>query len=226
MTENFDCTPLSEATLPVRPAQRGRKRDHSRDADILDAALELLAEVGANGITMDLVAERAGAGKATIYRRWPSKADLVIDAVAHMKRKQVDIEHLPDTGTLRGDLLGLFKPEAMEDSTRKLKVMTALASLLATDRALAEAGSAVVVQPWADAHFALMERAMNRGEVSASADIATLSQIIPSLAAYRTLVQQKPFTLAFLVSMVDGVILPALRMQAADRHPQIDRSTT
>ncbi len=195
----------------VGPA-RGRKRDHSRDADILDAALDLLAEVGAAGITMDLVAERAGAGKATIYRRWASKAELVIDAVAHMKRRQVDIEHLPDTGTLRGDLLGLFKPEAIEDSARKLKIMTALGSLLATDQALADAGSAVVVQPWADAHFALMQRAVARGEVSHTADITTLCQIIPSMAAYRTLVQRKPFSLEFLVSMVDGVIMPALRI--------------
>ncbi len=55
-----------------------------------------------------------------------------------------------------------------------------------------------------------MERALARGEISASADIATLSQVIPSMAAYRSLVQRKSFERAFLVSMVDGVILPAL----------------
>ena len=197
---------------PVEPTTRGRKRDNTRDADILDAALDVLAELGASGLTMDLVAERAGAGKATIYRRWTSKAELVIDAVAHMKRKQVDIEHLPDTGTLRGDLLGLFKPAAMEVSTRKRKIMTGLASLLAADQALAEAVSTAVVQPWAEAHFALMQRAQKRREISALADIGTLSQIIPSMAAYRTLVQRKPINLAFLVAMADGVIMPALRI--------------
>jgi AcrR family transcriptional regulator len=215
MPNDTDTAVTVELAVDGVPAARGRKRDHSRDVDILDAALDLLAEVGAAGITMDLVAERAGAGKATIYRRWASKAELVIDAVAHIERQQVDIEHLPDTGTLRGDLMALFKPEGIEDSTRRLKIMSALASLLTADQALAEAGSAVIVQPWADAHFALMERAVKRGEVSASADITTLSHIVPSMAAYRTLVQRKQFTLEFLLSMIDGVIMPALRICAA-----------
>ncbi|WP_437965905.1 TetR/AcrR family transcriptional regulator [Sorangium sp. So ce260] len=208
MTQNDD--------IDVGPAQPGRKRDPSRDAKILDATLEVLAEVGAAGLTMDIVAARAGAGKATIYRRWTSKTELVIDAVAHMKRNQVDLEHLPDTGTLRGDLLGLFKPQSIEEGERKLKIMTGLASLLSQDQALAEAANAAVVQPWAEAHFALMQRAVERGEISASADIGTLSQVIPSMAAYRTLVQRKPIDLAFLVSMVDGVVVPALRRQLAE----------
>ncbi|KYF80317.1 AcrR family transcriptional regulator [Sorangium cellulosum] len=197
----------------VEPARPGRKRDRSRDTTILEAALEVLAEVGAAGLTMDLVAARAGAGKATIYRRWTSKVELVIDAVAHMKRNQVDIEHLPDTGTLRGDLLGLFKPPSIEEGERKLRIMTGLASLLSQEQALAEAANSAVVEPWAEAHLALMQRAVARGEISASADIATLSQVVPSMAAYRTLVQRKPIDLAFLVSMVDGVIVPALRNQ-------------
>ncbi|MBC7843156.1 MAG: TetR/AcrR family transcriptional regulator [Gemmatimonadaceae bacterium] len=226
MTTKTERTARAHSSADIEPAARGRKRDHSRDADILDAALDVLAEVGAAGITMDLVAERAGAGKATIYRRWTSKAELVIDAVAHIERMQVDIEHLPDTGTLRGDLLALFRPEAMEASTRRLKIMSALASLLSADQALAEAGSAVIVKPWADAHFALMQRAVTRGEVSARADITTLSQVVPSMAAYRTLVQRKPFTLEFLLSMIDGVIMPALRICGARQPKKSDRSQT
>jgi AcrR family transcriptional regulator len=210
MTQNDD------DFVEVEPAQPGRKRDHSRDAEILDATLEVLAEVGAARLTMDMVAARAGAGKATIYRRWTSKAELVIDAVAQMKRNQVDLERLPDTGTLRGDLLGLFKPQSIEEGERKLKIMTGLASLLSQDQALADPANTAVVQPWAEAHFALMQRAVERGEISASADIGTLSQVIPSMAAYRTLVQRKPIDLAFLTSMVDGVIVPALRSQPPD----------
>ncbi|WP_224372171.1 TetR/AcrR family transcriptional regulator [Hyalangium versicolor] len=213
MTQNDD------EAVDVEPAQPGRKRDPSRDAKLLDATLEVLSEVGAAGLTMDIVAARAGAGKATIYRRWASKTELVIDAVAHMKRNQVDLEHLPDTGTLRGDLLGLFKPQSIEEGERRLKIMTGLASLLSQDPALAEAANAAVVQPWAEAHFALMKRAIERGEISASADIGTLSQVIPSMAAYRTLVQRKPMDLAFLVSMVDGVIMPALRSQPSEGSP-------
>ena len=210
MTRNVDNVVAPGAARP------GRKRDHLRDAKILEATLEVLAEVGAARLTMDMVADRAGAGKATIYRRWTSKPEMVIDAVAHMKRNQVDLGRLPDTGSLRGDLLGLFKPSSVEEGERKLKIMAGLTSLLSQDPALADAVNVAVVQPWAEAHLALMQRALGRGEILASADIATLSQVIPSMAAYRTLVQRKPFDLAFLVSMVDGVIMPALRNRLPD----------
>jgi AcrR family transcriptional regulator len=166
-------------------APLGRKRDPLREAQILEATLEVLAEVGAGGLTMDLVAARAGAGKATIYRRWPSKTELVIDAVRHMKRLQVDLDQLPDTGSLREDLLGLFKQPSLEESGRKLTIMAGLATLL--------------------------RRAAARGEIAADADLETLAAIIPSLAAYRTLVQRKAMDRAFLVSVIDGVLLPALR---------------
>ncbi|MEU0239556.1 TetR/AcrR family transcriptional regulator [Nocardiopsis sp. NPDC006198] len=206
---------------PVRP---GRKRDPSRDDAILDAALEVLADVGYSRLSMDLVAARAGAGKATLYRRWPSKAELVVDAVARMKRDQVDLEHLPDTGDLRGDLLGLFRPQTVEEAERRLEIMAGLASMLVQDRALADAGTAAIVQPWAEAHHALMRRAVDRGEIPPTADIEALSQLIPSMAAFRALVRGKPFDRDFLVSMVDGVLLPALRHPPAapaepDRGP-------
>jgi AcrR family transcriptional regulator len=98
-----------------QPARRGRKRDHSRDAETIDAALEVLAEVGYAGLTMDAVAARAKAGKATVYRRWPSKAELVVEAITRMNRTQVDLEQPLDTGTLRGDLLGLYKPHSIDE---------------------------------------------------------------------------------------------------------------
>jgi AcrR family transcriptional regulator len=199
------------AAVAIEPVQLGRKRDHSRDAAILDATLEVLAEVGLAGMTMDLVAARAGAGKATIYRRWTSKTELVIDAVEHLKRIQVDLEDLPDTGTLRGDLLGLFKPPSTEENERRLKSMAGIATLLSQERVLADAANAAVIQPWAEAHLTLMQRAASRGEIAEDADLRTLSQILPSMAAYRSLVQRQPFDHEFLVSMVDGVILPALR---------------
>lgn len=188
----------------------GRKRDHTRDDDLLDATLEVLAEVGYGGMTIDMVAARAGAGKATIYRRWPSKEQLILDAVARMKSKQVDLERLPDTGALRSDLLALFKPEPVEEGERKLNVMAGLTSMLSAHQGLAEAVNAAIVEPWAAAHRTLMQRAVERGEISADADIETACQVIPSMAAYRALIQRKPFEKEFLVSLIDGVLLPAL----------------
>ena len=67
-------------TPSARQGRGGRPRDATRDAVIMSAALEVLAEHGYDRMTMDQVAKRAGAGKATLYRRWPSKADLVAQA--------------------------------------------------------------------------------------------------------------------------------------------------
>ena len=202
-----------------QPARLGRKRDHTRDPEILDAALEVLAEVGYDGMTMDMVAARAKAGKATLYRRWPSKAELVLDAVAHMKRGQVDLDRLPDTGTLRGDLVAMIKPQSIEEAERKLKVMAGLASMLSHDRGLAEAVNAAIVEPWADAHRMFMNRAVDRGEIPAAADVETLSHVVPSMAAYRTLIQRKPVDRDFLVSLIDGLLLPALRGASVEAAP-------
>ena len=205
---NIDVGSVDEERGTIR--QLGRKRDHARDAEILDAAFDVLAEEGYEGMTMDMVAVRAKAGKATVYRRWSSKAELILDAVVRMKRSQVDLDRLPDTGTLRGDLLALFKPQSIKKGEHRLKAMAGLASMLSQHPKLAEAGNAAIVEPWATAHRALMQRAVDRGEVSAAADIDTASQVIPSMAAYRALIQRKPFDREFLVSLIDGVLIPAL----------------
>lgn len=196
---------------PDQPVARGRKRDASRDGAILDAAIDVLGEVGYAGMTVDMVALRAKAGKATVYRRWSSKEELVLEAVARMKRSQVDLDQLPDTGTLRGDLLALFKPDTAEEDTRRRKAVGGLASMISHHSAFAELADSALVQPWADAHRTLMQRAVDRGEIPASADVKTVCLILPTMAAYRALVQGKPFDRDFLVSNVDGVLLPALR---------------
>lgn len=150
-------------------------------------------------------------GKATLYRRWPSKAELVLDAVTHMKRNQVDLDQLPETGTIRGDLVAMIRPQSIEDAERKLRVMVGLSSMLSQSQELADSMNAAVVEPWAEAHRVFMQRAMERGEISAAVDIETISQVVPSMAAYRTLIQHKVVDRDFLVSLIDGLLLPALR---------------
>jgi AcrR family transcriptional regulator len=204
-------TQLDRADASAGHASRpGRRRNHARDPEILDAALAVLAETGYEGMTIDMVAARAKAGKATLYRRWPSKAELVIDAVACMRKGNIDLEHLPDTGTLRGDLMAMIKPHAVEDSERKLQIMAGLMSMLSRDPDLADAVNAAIVEPRAAANRILMRRAADRGEISPDCDVETLSLIIPSMAAYRVLVLRKPVDRPFLVSLIDGVLLPAV----------------
>ena len=203
-----------DADARVRP---GRKRDHTRDPEILDAALDILAETGYDGMTIDMVAARAKAGKATLYRRWQSKADLVIEAVACMNRTDFDPADLPDTGTLRGDLIAMIRPHSIEDNERKLQVVGGLVSMLARDPHLVDAVEEAITKPRAALNRFLMQRAIDRGEVRADADIETISHIGPSMSAYRSLMQRKPVDREFLVSMIDGVVLPALGIAPAER---------
>lgn len=204
-------TQLDGADAAAEHAPRpGRKRNHTRDPEILHAALDVLADTGYDGMTIDMVAARAKAGKATLYRRWPSKAELVLDAVACMKQNDIDYAHLPDTGTLRGDLIAMIKPHSIEDGERKLRIMAGLVSMLSRDPDLAEAVNAVIVEPRAAVSRILMRRAADRGEISPDCDIETLSLITPSMTAYRVLVLKKPVDRPFLVSLIDGVLLPAV----------------
>jgi AcrR family transcriptional regulator len=210
--QNHDAPHRTEIALTDSPvtARPGRRRDPARDPAILTAALDVLAETGYDGMTIDMVAARARAGKATLYRRWASKAELVIDAVSCMKKSAVDLDHLPDTGSLRGDLIAMIRAPAIEDGERKLQVMAGLISMLSRDPGLAEAVNAALIEPRAAASRVLMRRAAGRGEIRPDCDIETLSLIMPSMAAYRVLVLRKPVDRDFLVTLIDGVLLPAV----------------
>ena len=205
-------SPVSgSAAAAVPPGRGGRKRDHTRDEAILDAAIDVLGEVGYSALTIDAVAARARAGKATVYRRWSSKEELILDAVQRLKDQQVPLDPLPDTGTVRGDLLALFRPQTTEEIERRDRAAAGLVSLLSHHSAFAAAAHAALVDPWADAHRAIMTRAVERGEVSPAVDVETICHILPTMAAYRALVQREPFDQSVLASVVDGVLMPALR---------------
>ncbi|GAA5155778.1 TetR/AcrR family transcriptional regulator [Nocardioides marinquilinus] len=197
-------------------ARGGRPRDPGRDAAIVAAALEVLAETGYERMTMDQVAARAGAGKATLYRRWPSKADLVVHAVGQIGDTPV-LADLPDTGTLRGDLVALMRPQTAEDDERLLALTGGLASLLSAEPALADAAGAALVEPFVASQRLLMERARDRGEVPADADIETVALVTPSMTAFRLIVQRQPVDVPHLVRLIDTVVLPALGLAASAR---------
>lgn len=200
---------MTHTDLVAHRPKLGRKRDPSRDQDILDAALDVLVESGYDGMTVDMVAARAKAGKATLYRRWPSKGELVLDAVACMKANEVDLDALPDTGTLRGDLVAMIRPPSIRDAERKLRVMSGIASMLSDNPALADAAHAALVEPRAAINRVFFERAIARGEIPADVDVEKLCLIGPALVAYSVIMLQRPVDREFLVSNIDKVILPA-----------------
>ena len=189
----------------------GRKRDHARDEAILNAAIDVLAEVGFDSMTMDMVAARAKAGKATMYRRWDSKAELVRDALIRMNRNSLELDKLPDTGTLRGDLLALLKPQSQEARERKFRVLSGLGSFFSQHPDFAEAGKAGVFEPWTAANRTLMKRAVDRGEFPPHADIEMACLVLVAMVSFRGLIQNKPLGKPFFAKLIDSVLLPVLK---------------
>ncbi|HEX4444902.1 MAG TPA: TetR/AcrR family transcriptional regulator [Galbitalea sp.] len=192
----------------------GRPMDATRDDDILNAALDILAEVGYDGMTIDMVAARARAGKATLYRRWPSKTELVIDAVACMKNKDIDFDALPDTGTLRGDFIAMMKAPTIKDGAQKMRVMAGLVSLIARNPELAETARASVIAPRAEINRRFLQRAIDRGEIRADIDIPFISSISPSMVTYRTMMMGVPVDREYLMQILDKVVLPSVGLVA------------
>lgn len=193
------------------PKPLGRKRDQGRDQELLEATVEILAEVGFDSMTMDLVAARAKAGKATLYRRWSSKEELVRDALIGMSRASIELDRLPDTGSLRGDLLALMKPYSLEHSERKLRVLAGLGSFSTQHPKYYDEALAGIFEPWTEVNRKLMKRAVERKELPAGAEIEAVCEMIVAMTAFRTSVQRKQFDREVYEGLLDRVLLPALR---------------
>ena len=171
----------------------------------------MLSEYGYDGMTIEMVANRAKAGKATLYRRWPSKAELVLDAVVCMKKADVDLDALPDTGTLRGDLVAMIRPPSVQQGQKKIQIMAGLVSMLSRAPELGDALEQALVAQRVAAHR-LIERAIARGEVSndPAPDIDFVSSVATAMISYRVLMLRKPITQEFLITIIDDLVLPAL----------------
>lgn len=217
MTDREGAATTPAETDPATPSRPGRKRDHSRDPEILRCTIDVLAETGFEGMTIEMVAARAKAGKATLYRRWASKGELVVDAVACLKQGAVDLDDLPDTGTLRGDLVAMIKPHSIDDAEKRMRVMAGVVTMLSTTPELAEAVDAAIVQPRAEANRLLLRRALERGEIAADTDIEALALVTPSMVSYRVLVLRKAVDRDYLVGLIDGVLLPAAGVRQTAR---------
>ncbi len=183
----------------------GRHLDASRDAVLCDAALRLLAQIGYDRLTVDAIATSAGAGKATIYRRWSGKAELVVDALLRHKPHPV----APDTGSLRGDLRELaLRASAPTGQPLDSSVMVGLASALPRDPDLRAAFEERLVAPHRRVLAAVFERAVARGEIAPVANLDLVVSLIPALVLYRLLVQTQEVDPTFVESIIEGVILP------------------
>jgi AcrR family transcriptional regulator len=150
---------------PVLPA-RGRPRSAAADRAIVLATLGLLEEHGYSGLTMASVAERAGVSTATLYRRYSSKQELVVGALATL----VPDRPPPDTGSLEGDLRDTLRRIAENMSGDRGRLLLGLAGEILRHPALAEPLRARLRQPMQENIVAMLDRAAERGEIPQPAD--------------------------------------------------------
>ena len=189
----------------------GRPVDRSGDAAILAAALDLVAERDYERMTLDEVAARTGRAKTTIYRRWATKEDLVLAAL-RAAGPPPEAALLPDTGSLRGDLLAVVDSPWLGGSTRRLQVFAGLAPALRGSERMAAAVRAEVTDPYADAYRRILRRAVERGEVpaEAAARVDLLAEVIPAMSTHRLAAAGASVGRELFVRVVDDVVLPAL----------------
>ncbi|TKJ33623.1 TetR/AcrR family transcriptional regulator [Blastococcus sp. CCUG 61487] len=197
----------------VRPSRGGRPRDPSRDEVIRAAILRLLADVGYAGLTMDAVAAEAGVGKATIYRRWRTKEDLVVDTVSDLNAAEV-VEG--DTGSLEGDLRVMLRALVAMVNSPVGAATQALLSSMQHQPALAEAFRSGPLAIWTAAFNDMWVRAEARGEVAAGLAQSLVSEAIGAPIVQRWLVNGEPIDDAFADAVVDVVALPVLRAAGAN----------
>lgn len=185
----------------------GRPRDAARESAILAAALEVVAEVGYERTTIEEVARRAGASKATIYRRWAGKRELVVAALsAHQGGELAPV----DTGTLREDLLILCRRlVATLESSHSSLILTLLQGT-AEDPQLGDLIEQGAGQTGARLPEAVLRRAVDRGEVPASATPYPYDEVVGSTLILRALIGY-PMDEPYLIHLVDAIVLPALR---------------
>lgn len=199
------------------PATRPRI-EGAREHEILDAVVDVLLDVGYDKLTFDLVAAKAHASKATLYRRWSGKAELVMAAVINSKSCHVTSSPLPDTGTLAGDLEAMRSRKDVQNS-RAADVIGAVAPALSRDDSLREQFTAHFAQPKIDLFAELLNRAAARGELRADADVEILSHIVPALAAHHTVVFGEAPSHDYMNRVVERVLLPAAGV-AHTPHPE------
>ena len=185
-----------------------RRRGIDLETAILDATLDLLAESGVGALTMEGVAAAAHTGKASVYRRWPSKEDLLVDAMRHALPP---LDAGPDTGSIREDLLVLMRTMVGVVNSRSGCAIQAFMFDNSVDKHVIQIVKARVMEPRHQMLVDALARGRDRGEVRADAANERTAEVGPALILHEYLMHGPPVSDAFAVQLVDDVLLPLLR---------------
>jgi len=183
---------------------RGRQLDATRDAALRDAALELLAEIGYDRLSIDAVAARAKASKMTIYRRWSGKAELVVDALSCLRKPGA----VPDTGSLRGDLDAMASRSERPDVRFDAKLVLGVVSALARNPELRQVIREQFIGQGGVRLRQVFERAVARGEIPPDRNLDLLVSVFPAMAIHHLLIFGELPDASFTTQVMEELILP------------------
>ncbi|MEU6863572.1 TetR/AcrR family transcriptional regulator [Streptomyces sp. NPDC046876] len=189
-----------------------RRSDRSRRA-ILEAALALVGEVGYNRLTIEAIAARAGVGKQTIYRWWPSKAAVLLDAslaLAGHAEAEGGWSGFPDTGDLAADLKQVLRATVDEFNDEKYAAPArALTAAGATDPELGARFTEKLLGPQLALYEARLRAAREAGQLPPDADLRLTVEMLVGPLTYRWLMRTAPLTHAYADALVDRVLAGA-----------------
>jgi AcrR family transcriptional regulator len=191
--------------MTTETTPRGRPRSQKAHQAILTAAAELLLARGLSAVSMDMVAEHAGVSKATIYRWWPTKESLALDAL--YAEWAAALPSPRDTGSLRGDLLSLLRPWVRLAGSRPYgRVIAALLTESQTDPVFAADYRQRFVEPRRDQARAIFRRAIGRGEIAADTKVEVALDLLYGAFCHRLLHGHAALNDRFVRDVVDLVL--------------------
>jgi AcrR family transcriptional regulator len=193
----------------VTPADDPQSRPRvtgERELEILDATIDVLAEVGYDRLTMDAVAQAAKASKATLYRLWSSKATLVLEALLALKDPPAEEM---DTGSLRGDLIALHCGHGRLTDPRLTSVFSSIITALGRDEEFAAGFRERFIAPKMARSVEIYGRAAARGELRDDLDVSLVGPALAGIVLHREFVLGVPPDEATITAVIDQIILPA-----------------
>ena len=197
---------VGESEIPEAAKSRdgsGRPRSAVADAAILDAATELFCDLGYEGLSFEGVAAKAGVGKTTIYRRYPTKLDLVMAVNGCLSAGMLPE---PNTGSLRGDLLVIARNfhTMLSQTDAGRAIPKVLAAKLANPE-LARAHEAFVANR-RDVTIGVIRRGIERSDLPADADATVIADLMTGALFLRVFVTGQPVTPRYLEALVDQIL--------------------
>ena len=192
--------------------KKGRRRGNALETAILDAAWAELLQAGYSSFTVEAVAKRAGTSRPVLARRWPSRADLAVAALAHYNR--INSIEVPDLGNVRAELIFVLQKLSERGAGTLMNVVLTLNDYFAeTNSSIADLRARLVGE---NKFEQVIQRGVARGELDQSRLTSRISSLPLDLLRHEVIMTRKPVSKEVIVEIIDSIFLPLAAVRAAD----------